>query len=110
MARYIGSEVGTLMTSGPFGLSNAEQLRELLAGASFDQVTITPAVKVVHFPTPEEFVEHYVSGSALSGPVAAAGDENRSALAAEVETRLRGYVDDHGLAFPIESNLAVARK
>jgi SAM-dependent methyltransferase len=110
LARHISAEAGMLMTSGPFGLSDAEQLRELLAVASFDRVTITPAVKVLRFPTPEEFVRRYVSGSALSAAVAAAGDENRSALDAEVETRLRGYVDDHGLGFPIESDLVVGRK
>ena len=52
----------------------------------------------------------YVAGSALAGQVAAADDDARAALLAEVSAGLRPYVDDQGLAFPIESNVAVAQR
>jgi hypothetical protein len=45
---------------------------------------------------------------ALAGPVAAAADDERAALLAEVNAGLRPYVDGRGLAFPIESNVVVA--
>jgi hypothetical protein len=98
------------MTSGPFGLSDTERLRDLIAGAGFNHVTIDPAVKVLRFPSPEEFVLRYAAGSALAGLLAAASDDARAALLADVKAGLRSYIDDQGLAFPIESNLAVARK
>jgi SAM-dependent methyltransferase len=110
LTRHIGSEAGTLMTSGPFGLSDPEQLRDLIAGAGFADITINSAVKPLRFLSPAEFVLRYTAGSALAGPVAAVTDQARSALLAEVETGLRSYVDDRGLAFPIASSLAVARK
>lgn len=52
----------------------------------------------------------YTAGSALVGLVAAASDHARSALLAEVNAGLQSFIDDRGLAFPIESNVAVARK
>jgi hypothetical protein len=65
-------------------------------------------VKTLRYPSPDEFVRRYVAGSALAGPVAAAADDARAALLTEVNAGLRSYVDDEGLAFPIESNVAVA--
>jgi hypothetical protein len=51
-----------------------------------------------------------VAGSALASFVADADDDARTALLTQVNARLRSYVGDQGLAFPIESNVVVARK
>lgn len=110
LSHHISSEAGALMTSGPFGLDQAEVLRALIAGADFREITIRPAVKTLRYPSPDEFVRRYVAGSALAGPVAAADDNARVALLAEVSAGLRQYVDDQGLAFPIESHVAVAQR
>jgi ubiquinone/menaquinone biosynthesis C-methylase UbiE len=105
LTHHINPEAGALMTSGPFGLSNPNQLRALVAG-----ITIRPAEKVLRYPSPDAFVLRYVAGSALAGPVAGADDRARAALLADVNARLQRYVDDDGLAFPIESNVVVARR
>jgi ubiquinone/menaquinone biosynthesis C-methylase UbiE len=110
LTRHISSEAGTLMTSGPFGLSDPQELRSLISGAGFNHITIEPSVKVLRFPSPEEFVLRYAAGSALGGPLAVASNEGRDALLAEVEAGLRPYINNQGLAFPIESNVAVGRK
>lgn len=110
LTRHISREAGALMTSGPFGLSNTDELYALIAGAGFSDITIRPVVKALRFPSSNEFVLHYTAGSALASLVAAANDGARSALLAEVDVALQSYVDDQGLAFPIESNVAVARK
>jgi hypothetical protein len=98
------------MTSGPFGLGDPEALRTVIAGASFGNIAIRPAQKTLRFPSPKEFAIRYVAGSALASLVARADDDARTAFLAEVNARLQSYVDDQGLAFPIESNVAVARK
>lgn len=110
LTRRIGPEAGTLMRSGPFGLSSAEELRALVAAANFADITIRPAMKILRYPSPHEFVLRYVAGSALVGPVGGATDSARAALLADVNERLQRYVDDRGLGFPIESNMLVARK
>jgi SAM-dependent methyltransferase len=110
LTRHISPEAGTLMSSGPFGPSNPEALRAAIAGASFGDITIRPALKNLRFPSPNEFVLRYAAGSALASLVANADDDVRTALLAEVDERLQSYVDDEGLTFPIETNVAIARK
>ena len=110
LTRHIGPEAGALMTSGPFVMSSSEALRTLIAEASFSDITIHPALKTLRFPSPEEFAVRYASGSALASFVGGADDDARAAFLAQVKESLQRYVDDHGLAFPIESNVAVARK
>jgi hypothetical protein len=46
----------------------------------------------------------------LASLVAGTDDDARTAFLAEVDARLQPYVDDRGLTFPIESNVAIARK
>jgi ubiquinone/menaquinone biosynthesis C-methylase UbiE len=110
LTRHISPEAGKLMTSGPFGLSNPEALRTALAGASFGNITIHPTLKILRFPSPNEFVLRYAAGSALASLVVGADDDARTAFLAEVDARLQSYVNDQGLTFPIESNVAIARK
>ena len=110
LTHHISPEAGALMTSGPFGLSNPNELRALVTGANFTDITIRPAVKVLRYPSPDAFVLRYVAGSALAGPVAGADDRARGMLLADVTARLQRHVDDDGLAFSIESNVVVARR
>jgi ubiquinone/menaquinone biosynthesis C-methylase UbiE len=110
LTRHISPEAGALMTAGTFGLSNSEALRKLIAGASFNDITIRPTLKTLRFPSPDEFVIRYVSGSGLGSFVADVDDDSRAAFLIDVKRKLQRYVDDQGLAFPIESNVAVARK
>jgi ubiquinone/menaquinone biosynthesis C-methylase UbiE len=110
LMRHVGPESGGLLTSGPFGLSNTEELRSLIAAAGFRAITIRPATKILRFSSPEEFVLQYAAGSALAGIIAAVDDNARATVFAEIIARLQPYVDDQGLAFPIESNVAVARR
>ena len=107
---HVSREAGTLMTSGPFGLSSAEELRRLVVGARFTDISVRPDAKVLRYPSSDEFVLRYVAGSALAAAMAGADEAARSALLAEVAERLQSYVDEHGLAFPIESNIVTAHR
>ncbi len=109
LTRHIGSQAGALLTSGPFSLSDSEELRALVAGANFSDITIRPAVKILSYPSPDEFVRWYAAGSALAGPLASADDRARAALLTDVKAGLQAYADKR-LAFPIETNVVSAHK
>ena len=98
------------MTTGPFSLNDAEDLRAIVAEASFKDITIHSAAKTLRFPSPAEFVLRYAAGSALASVVANAADNGRATMLAEVAAKLRSAIDDQGLGFPIESNLVIARR
>jgi hypothetical protein len=63
----------------------------------------------LHYASLEEFVLGYVSGSALTGIVDGVDESARAALLADVGAKLAPAIDDQGLRFPIETNIAVAR-
>jgi len=110
LTHRISAEAGVLMTSGPFALSRAEELRSLVANANFRDVDIRTATKMLQYPSPQDFVLRYVAGSALGGFFATANESAQSALLEDISLALSKYVDNQGLAFPIESNLLIARK
>ena len=110
LTHRISPEAGALMTSGPFSLSRAEELLTLVANANFRDVDIGTATKMLHYPSPQEFVLRYVAGSALGGFFASADESARSALLDNISLALSNYVDDEGLAFPIETNILIAQK
>jgi ubiquinone/menaquinone biosynthesis C-methylase UbiE len=109
LARWVGPDVAAI-AYGPFALCKEEELGSILAAAGFRDPTSSRAVKVVHFPSCEEFVRRYGTGSPLAGYFASMAPSTRGELIREVGEKLAGHVSTAGLAFPIEANLAVAYK
>lgn len=95
----------------PFVLGNAEEIRALLAEAGFQHVTMHLASKMARFASPELFVRLQTTASvtAPASVFARVSEEARWALIHDVSVTLRSYVDDAGLAFPMEAHVAVAR-
>jgi SAM-dependent methyltransferase len=92
----------------PFAFGDRESLRRLLLGAGFDRVRIVIDVKVCRFPSVAEFLRYEVLASPLAEPVGRLDSGARDALVAHLEDVLGAYVDDDGLALPIESHVALA--
>lgn len=109
LERHVSAEAGGIMRA-PFSLAEAEELRTLIAGAGFRQITIRPVEGTVRFPSAARLVQDYAAGSPLAGHVAKVSDETRTALVSEVGEALRSYVVGSVLAFPIEAHLASAKK
>jgi len=109
LARHVGSEAAGIMRA-PFALAEAGELRELVAGAGFRDITVREVQGTVRFPSVARFVQDYVAGSPLAGHVAKVSDEARAALVGEVGDALRSHLAGGALAFPIEAHLASARK
>ena len=98
-----------MIASGPFDLGDAEELRALIGGADFKDITVRRAVKTLRYPSPDEFVLGYVASSALASAVGDADERARASVLAEVGAKLASAVDDRGLGFPIATNIAIAR-
>jgi SAM-dependent methyltransferase len=109
LARHVSSEAAGIMRA-PFALGNVEELHGLISGASFREIVIRPASGTVSFPSVARFVQDYVAGSPLAGHVAKASDEARAALVSEVGVALKSHLSATELRFPIEAQLASAKK
>ena len=109
LERNVSKEAGGIMRA-PFSLAEESELRTLMAGAGFREITIQPVAGTVRFPSPARLVQDYAAGSPLAGHVAKVSDEARAALVSEVGEALQSYVVGGVLAFPIEAQLASAKK
>jgi SAM-dependent methyltransferase len=107
LGRHISPEAGVLP---PFALGDAAGLAAEVTGAGFADVNTQLASRLVHYDSPQEFVRTYVISTPLADLLAQTEEAKQSALLAEVSAALQPYLDDAGLAFPMESQIILARK
>jgi ubiquinone/menaquinone biosynthesis C-methylase UbiE len=93
-----------------FSLSSAEELRAYLSKAGFRDVRITIEVGSARFVSVEDFLHRYLGALPIAGVIASLSAERRSAIASDVSDSLHEYLDDEGLVFPTEINLASAKR
>jgi ubiquinone/menaquinone biosynthesis C-methylase UbiE len=108
LERHLGQAAAAIMRA-PFGLSNAEELADLVRAAGFQDVAIQQRVGTVRFASVDRFVLSYVAGSPLAGLVSQANDAAREALIADARNALGQYATNTELAFPIAAHLLSAR-
>jgi hypothetical protein len=109
MAEALAHYITPGLLDAPYSLSDGEELRALVAGAGFHDVTIRAATRTIRFPSAEDFVQSYVAASPLAQRIAQLDDRTRTALVGDVSAALHAYVDSDGLAFPTESHLTIAQ-
>ena len=106
LARHVG-ETAAGNRRAPFALADAGELRRLVETAGFRDVAIRTVAITGRFPSPEEFVAAQLAATPLS-TLGAITDQARTAVASDVRAALRAYIDDDGLAFPMEAHLVLA--
>lgn len=109
LERHVGPAAAAVMRA-PFVFGDAtNELRGLLQQAGFGRVRVGADVRMARFASPEALVRHQVAGSPLASHFAQADDAVRDAVVREVTAALQPYMNDDGLAFPIEGHIALAR-
>jgi ubiquinone/menaquinone biosynthesis C-methylase UbiE len=109
LERHAGKPAGAMMRS-PFPDWDAEQLRDMVAGAGFRDVRIRLEIGVEAWPSPAELLRREAASSPLAGPISALAGPARDALVAGVAHALRDYTDDERVVFPIETHVVTARR
>jgi SAM-dependent methyltransferase len=109
LERHVSAEAAASIRA-PFALGDAAELRALLMGAGFRTVHIRIESQMIRHPSLEAFVPGYLSATPVAGVVATLEEATRAAILREVKTLLHAYVDDDGLAVPIEAHLVVTEK
>jgi hypothetical protein len=97
LERYVSPAAAASLRAA-FTLANADELRTPVAGAGFQEIRIRS--RLTRYPSLEDFVLGYLSGTQMAGAVAALDDKSRTAMVEHVRTALRAYVDDEGMAAP----------
>jgi hypothetical protein len=76
----------------------------------FEDISVRPVVKILHYQSAEQFVVGYTASSSLADVVDGADESARTALIAEVGVKLASSINDRRLEFQIETNIAFARR
>jgi len=108
LERHVSTAAAAVMRA-PFVFGDAtDELRGLLVQAGFRTVRVGADVRMVRFASPAALVRHQVAGSPLAPHVAAVDDSVRDTLIHEMTAEMQAYVNDEGLAFPIEGQIGIA--
>lgn len=105
---HLHAEVATLQRAA-FTLGDAAELRGLVSTAGFCAPHIQLVVKLMRYPSLAEYLPGYLAATPMAGAVAAMATARRTAMFQDLQTALRPYVDDTGLAVPMECHVVVAR-
>lgn len=107
--KHVSEEAAGVMRS-PFPDWDATALRALIDDACFQTVTILIDIRSLRYPSAEEFLRREAASSPLAGHPDEASSGVRSAVHEDLKTDLREYADDHGVVFPIETFVVIARR
>jgi ubiquinone/menaquinone biosynthesis C-methylase UbiE len=107
LERHLGPGAGAPIQAA-FMLSDRKELRALVAEAGFSRVHLRITANLLRFPSLEQYVLGYLAATPIAARVASMGDQGRSALVRDVAEALQTYIDDDGLAAPVENHIVVA--
>jgi ubiquinone/menaquinone biosynthesis C-methylase UbiE len=91
-------------------LSDREALRTLLREAGFCDIHIRVVVKMARYPSVAEFLPGYLSVFPVVAAIAAMREADRAAMFSRMATLLHDFMDDDGLAAPMESHVVTASR
>jgi ubiquinone/menaquinone biosynthesis C-methylase UbiE len=109
LARHVSPDVAAVIHT-PFALDDAATLRRLTTAAGFRDVHIQIAIKVCRHPSLQELVPGYLAATPAADTIAALDDRVQAAVVQDVEAALQVYMDDDGLAVPLDFRVVTAQK
>jgi ubiquinone/menaquinone biosynthesis C-methylase UbiE len=93
-----------------FSLNTAEELRALATDAGLRDVRVRFEHRTIRYPDLKEFVGGFMQGTMISAAFMALPEGRRVAFVDHVAGLLGGYVDDGGMALPLENHFLTARR
>lgn len=93
-----------------FSLNTADELRNLALNAGLRDARVRFEHRTIRHPSLREFVDGFMRGTKVSGLYVVLPDEVQTDFVQHVSGLLEGYVDDEGLAFPLENHYLTAAR
>jgi SAM-dependent methyltransferase len=107
--RHVGPDAGRGMRA-PCGFGNAQALRTLLTTVGFRETQIHIVILTMRHPSPAEYIPGQLAALPFAGAIKALETAMQTALYNDILTALHPYIDDAGLAVPLEAHVALAWK
>ena len=109
LARHVNPEAASFVHL-VFALNDADELRDLLAGAGFCDIDIKATRKSLRLPPPKDFLWQYLYSTPLAEAVAELDPSKRDALERDVCDRWRDCMVDGAMELSVRVLTAGARK
>jgi ubiquinone/menaquinone biosynthesis C-methylase UbiE len=109
LERQMGAGAGTPIRAA-FLLSDSNELRALISDAGFSRVHVRITTNLLRFPSLQQYVPGYLAATPIASRVASMDDRGRAEIVRDIAEALQTYIDDDGLAAPVENHVVVAHK
>ena len=106
---FLGAEA-TLAFDLAFSLNTSDELRNLASDAGLRNIKIRFEHRTLRYPNVAELATGFIQATPIASQFMALPEEKRNAFAEHVSERLSGYIDDAGLAAPVEYHLLTATR
>jgi ubiquinone/menaquinone biosynthesis C-methylase UbiE len=106
---FIGPEAQATFDAA-FSLNTAEELHHLARSAGLRNSHVRFEHRTMRFPVPAKLIAGFVAGTPVSTQYLAMPDDRKQAFMTHVIKQLDSYVDDDGLAVPMENHFLTAVK
>lgn len=91
-------------------LAGRPEIRALLSEAGFQNIHIRLEVKMARYLSIDEFIFGYLAATPLADKVSNLNEQDRLELFYQISKALFDYIDDDGLAAPMECHIVTANK
>ncbi len=108
LERNVNNEAGATRRA-PFTLSQREEIRQLFANAGFADIVICLSPRITRFPSAEAMVRIMMAGTPLGAAMDKSDAQTLQKVIDEVTAKLSEYLDDEGLAIPMQGWAISAR-
>jgi len=108
LERYVGEEAAATRRA-PFKLSDRDEIRALVTDAGFHDVVVNLTTRVARFASAEAMIRIMIAGTPLGNTMNDSNPELLETIIDEVTVGLADFVDDTGLAIPMQGWVVTAR-
>ncbi len=109
LEQYVSKEAASILASA-FSLGDSKKLKELFKSAGFKNIDISLVIRQMRYPSPEDFLIGGFAASPFANEILALSKSKREEMFLAVQKSISDYIDDHGLAAPMECYVVSATK
>jgi ubiquinone/menaquinone biosynthesis C-methylase UbiE len=106
---FLGAEAKTAFDLA-FSLNTADELRKLAGDAGLRNIHVRFEHRSMRYSNAGEMATGFMQATPIAGKFLALSEAKQRAFAEHVSERLRGYIDDAGVAAPMENHFLTATR
>ncbi len=106
---FLGVEAKTAFDLN-FSLNTSEELRKLASDAGLKDIRIRFEHRTIRFPVLGEMIGGFMLATPLAAQFLALPEDRQNSFVGHVSELLKGYVDDAGMAVPMENHFLIATR